>query len=167
MPGPLRRIVSGLTACNAILFTLLSAVVGLAIVRENIFYRGKGLDADVPLVHKINAVEFIAEDWKSLSTSRYIAVDYDLGGDRWDWIPQFGTLYEEWYPAPYTLGRPYDYLLLREHGLINSQEGVQLRSFGTGRYLVTYAFEPRPVVEGHALRHKRIGRLRVTLVEDR
>jgi hypothetical protein len=58
-------------------------------------------------------------------------------------------------------------MLLREHGLINSQEGVQLRSFGTGRYLVTYAFEPRPVVEGHALRHKRIGRLRVTVVEDR
>jgi hypothetical protein len=92
-------------------------------------------------------------------------VDYRLDGHIWGWIPEFGQQMEQWYPAPMTLGRSMDYDLLRRYGLWNAQEGIQFRSFGTGRYLVTYAFEPAPAFPGVSLRHFMFGRLRVSVVQ--
>ncbi len=97
-------------------------------------------------------------------SSPEIPVDYDLAGKSGDWIPSFGTKYEKWYPAPYTVGRSFDYTLLRGYGLKNSQEGLQFRSFGTGRYLITYGFNPKPTVQGHSTRDAMFGGLRVTVV---
>ena len=59
----------------------------------------------------------------------------------------------------------FDYELLRRHGLTNEQEGTQLRTFGAGRYLVTYAFEEPPTIEGADVVHHVRGRLRVTVVD--
>ena len=64
-----------------------------------------------------------------------------------------------------TEGRGFDYELLRRYGLKNEQEGVQLRTFGNGRYLVTYAFEDPPQVKTGRVTNHIFGRLRVTTVE--
>lgn len=70
-----------------------------------------------------------------------------------------------WYPAPLTIGRGFDYDFLRRYGLSNQQEGIQLRKFGTGRYLVTYSFEDPPGIPGARVTHYLFGRLRVSIVE--
>jgi hypothetical protein len=167
LPASLKKTVFAVTCINAIICTTLGLVIGVAVVRSNLLYRGKALPADVPLVDKLEAVRFIAVDWKARSASSTIPVDYDLGAGHWDWITDFGTRYEKWYPAPYTIGRGFDYLFLREYGLHNLQEGVQQRTFGDGRYLITYAFQRRPVPAGHPSHNQLFGRLRVTVIEDR
>jgi hypothetical protein len=55
--------------------------------------------------------------------------------------------------------------MLRRYGLKNEQEGVQLRTFGNGRYLVTYAFEEPPQITAANITEHVFGRLRVTTIE--
>jgi len=50
-------------------------------------------------------------------------------------------------------------------GLTNQQEGIQLRMFDNGRYLITYAFEDPPQIEKAQCTHYLSGRLRVSIVE--
>jgi hypothetical protein len=112
----------------------------------------------------MQAIEFIANNWQEHSDSNIIPVDYELGGGTWDWVTDFGLKMKPWYPAPMTEGRGFDYEFLRSYGLTNYQEGIQLRTFGTGRYLITYAFKDPPQVGGQ-IDHYFFGRLRVSVVE--
>lgn len=147
-------------------FVLVNLFCGFLILRDHLRYRGDVLtEADVALVDKMHVVDFIASDWKNHSNSEQIPVDYNLGGGKWDWVPEFGEKLTKWYPAAMTQGRSFDYELLRRYGLRNEQEGVQLRTFGNGRYLVNYAFEPPPTVEQGRIAHYIFGRLRVSVVE--
>jgi len=109
----------------------------------------------------VHSMEHVARRGSSLSSE--IPIDYDLGGGRWDWITDFGVSYLEWYPAPYTIGRAFDYELMRVYGLRNAQEGIQQRTFGKGRYLVTYAFKREPFLPGEEVRSREFGRLRLTI----
>ena len=162
----LGRIVRGFTYVSSTVYTVLALVIGGLAVSENLSYRGALLpEGDVPVSHKLMAVDFMAADWRSRSTNPEIPVDYDLGGGYFDWVPEFGGRYKRWYPAPYTLGRALDYQLWRGYGLWNSNEGKQLRPVGQGRYLVSYASLPAPVVEGHSTTEYVFGRLRVTVVD--
>ncbi|HSG43775.1 MAG TPA: hypothetical protein VLA72_11520 [Anaerolineales bacterium] len=166
MAGRPGKIIIGISYFSLLLFSLTNIFTGAIIIRDHLNYDGSVItEADVPLQDKSNAVDFIAEDWKSHSISNIIPVDYDLGGGRWDWVPEFGVKLLEWYSAPMTGGRSFDYELLRQHGLINRQEGIQLRTFGTGKYLVTYAFDSPPVVKNKETTHHIFGRLRVSVVE--
>jgi hypothetical protein len=168
VPGFVKRTALVATCITSILYTTLSLAVGVSVVRENLGYRGTTLsEADVPLVEKLDVVRFIAEDWKAHSPGSPIPVDYDLGGERWNWVPGFGMNYLEWYPAPYTMGRVFDYLFLREYGLYNRQEGKQVRAFGIHRYLINYSFEASPEVLNRRTREYIFGRLRVTIVGPR
>ncbi len=160
------RIVGALCNLLAGIFVIVNLLCGWMIIRDHLQYRGNILtEADIPLVEKMQAVSFIAKDWKSHSNSTIIPVDYDLGGGRWDWVPEFGKKLTKWYPAVMTQGRSFDYELLRRYGLMNQQEGTQLRIFGNGRYLVTYAFEDPPIVTDGQITHYSFGRLRVSIVE--
>lgn len=149
-----------------IAFSALSLLCGFMTIRDHLRYRGDALtEADIPLIDKMQAVDFIAMDWRRRSESNVIPVDYELGGGVWNWVPAFGSGLARWYPAPMTTGRSYDYDLLRRYGLKNQQEGIQLRTFGAGRYLVTYAFEEPPKIEGGHITHHVRGRLRVSIVD--
>jgi hypothetical protein len=151
------------TTLVALVYLAASIVGGVLVVHSHLSYRGSFLsEADVPLVYKMQAVDFIAHDWQSISSSKVIPVDYRLGG-KWEWVPEFGEALTVWYKAPFTTGRSFDFDLLRRYGLRNAQEGVQRRTFGTARYLVTYAFEPAPNPDGSPVRHYIFGRLRVTV----
>jgi hypothetical protein len=167
-PDALARLFSRLTYTSVIIYAIVNIAAGFFIVQSHLDYRGALLtfqDMDVPLVQKMQAVDFIAADWKSISNSHTILVDYELGSDIWPWTDEFGLLVGKWYPGANILGRSFEYDLLRRYGLRNAQEGIQFRSFGTGRYLVTYAFAPAPHVTGVSLRHYIFGRLRVSVAD--
>jgi hypothetical protein len=164
--GRAASIITGLSYFLLVVFVTTNVLCGLMTIRDYRQYRGNILsEADIPLIDKEQAVDFIASDWKTHSSASTIPVDYHLGGGRWDWVPQFGKKLTKWYTAPMTMGRSFDYELLRRYGLTNMQEGVQLRTFGNGRYLVTYAFEDPPQVKTGCVTNHIFGRLRVTTVE--
>ena len=150
------------------LFVTVNLLCGFMIVRDHLQYRGSILtEADVPLVDKEQAIRYIARDWSRSSTSQTIPLDYDIDRGVWDGISSTepAVLLNKWYPASLTEGRGFDYEILRRYGLKNEQEGVQLRTFGNGRYLVTYAFEEPPQVNAASITEHVFGRLRVTVIE--
>ena len=164
--GRTKKIINGISITLLLLFAATNLLGGFFIIRDHLQYRGNALtEADVPLTHKMQAVNFIAKDWKEHSESNIVPVDYRLGGGVWDWVPSFGEKLLPWYPAPMTEGRAFDYELLRRYSLTNQQEGRQLRDFGDGRYLVTYAFEEPPQSKTGAINHYIFGRIRVSIVE--
>jgi hypothetical protein len=167
-PVRLGKVVSALAYSVTGIYVVVNIVAGFFIVRSHLDYRGSVLlisDQDVPIVQKMQAVDFIVADWRTRSHSNVIPVDYRLDGGIWGWITEGGAAMERWYPAPMTLGRSLDYDLLRRYGLWNAQEGIQLRTFGTGRYLVTYAFEPAPEIAGVSVQNYYFGRLRVSIAQ--
>jgi hypothetical protein len=164
--GTAGQVITGISYFLLIIFVTVNLLCGFMIVQDHLQYRGNVLsEADIPLIDKEQAVDFIASDWKTHSSASTIPVDYDLGGGRWDWVPQFGKKLTKWYTAPMTMGRSFDYELLRKYELTNIQEGVQLRTFGSGRYLLTYAFEDLPRVKNGHITNYIFGRLRVSIVE--
>ena len=134
LDGRMGDTILGVSYFSLGIFTLFNLLAGIFILRDHLNYRGPLLsEADVPLINKLQAAAFIAADWKTVSSSPVIPVDYALGGGRWDWVPRFGKRLTRWYSAPMTEGRALDYELLRQYGLSNRQEGIQIRDFGKGR----------------------------------
>lgn len=165
-PGRSQRVIQGILFMSLTFFGIINMACGFFIIRDHLHFRGEALtEADIPLIDKIAAVDFIAKDWLAHSDSNIIPVDYDLGGGKWDWVPEFGLQLTQWYPAPMTIGRSFDYELFHRYELTNQQEGVQLRTFGTSRYLITYAFETQPEIQGGKMTHYIFGRLRVSVVD--
>lgn len=150
----------------AIAVSLANIANGIVIVSSHLNYRGSVFTgADVPLLHKMKAVDFIAKDWKKFSSSKIIPVDYDVGGI-WEWVPHFGRNLEKYYPASMTTGRSFDFEFKRRYGLSNVQEGIQMRTVGKGKYVVSYAFNPPPDLKTENVSHVTFGRLRVTVNRD-
>ena len=164
--GKIGKIINWTSYLSLAGFSVINILCGIYIVRDHLQYRGNILtEADVPLIQKMQALDFIVTDWRQHSNSNIIPVDYKLGGGRWNWVPEFGAQLLQWYPAPMTEGRSFDYELLRHYGLKNQQEGVQYRLFGNARYLITYAFESPPHIDGAIIKNYVFGRLRVSIVE--
>ncbi len=154
------------TVAIAVLLAAANLVLGRAVEDSYFSYRGPVLvPADVPLPDKIAVVDLVAADARARQAGGSVAIDYDLGGGVWDWVPSFGEGLGRWYPAPMTLGRAFDYELLRRHGLANSQEGRVRAPPGGGRYLVGYPWTPPPSPPGGMVHHVPVGRLRLTVVD--
>jgi hypothetical protein len=167
--GRAGRIITGISYFLLALFVTVNLLCGAMIVRDHLQYRGNILtESDVPLRDKKQALQYIAGDWSRFSTSHTIPVDYDIDRGVWQDISSTepALILNRWYPASLTEGRCFDYEMLRQYGLNNEQEGVQLRNFGNGRYLVTYAFEDPPEVKTSKFTNHIFGRLRVTTVEQ-
>jgi len=166
LPAWTRKAACGLTPFVAAGFILISLVSGQQIIQAHLDYRGDHLsEADVPLRDKQQVVDFIARDWMKVTDEKQVPVSYDLGADRWDWVPESGAQMQKWYLAPMTMGRGLDYELLRVYGLKNSQEGVQFRTPASSRYIVTYGFLPAPSIPGKKMEEHQFGRLRVSIVQ--
>ena len=166
--GRAGRAITAISYFLLALFVTVNLLCGFMIVRDHLQYRGNILtEADVPLMDKEQAIRYIAQDWSRSFTSHTIPIDYDIDRGIWDGISSTepAVLLNRWYPASLTEGRGFDYEMLRRYGLRNEQEGIQLRTFGNGRYLVTYAFEDPPQVNAEKLTEHVFGRLRVTTVE--
>jgi len=121
---------------TAIVFAVASVLAGWIAIHAQLTYRGNVLsEADVPLVQKEAVVTFMR------APARYELV----GG--WTWLKP-----HPWYPGVYTVGRAFDYELLRRYGVA-----------GAPKYIVSYAFEPPPP---GTVEHTIFGRLRVSLARS-
>jgi hypothetical protein len=139
---------------------------GYKISDEHLKYNGIILtNADVPLIHKQNAIAYIANDWKLKSNSQNIRVSYYLGGGRWDWVNSFGEKYSGIYQGVYTLGREFDYEFLHSFKLLNSQEGIQHRSHKNSKYIICYDFRECPINNDLISEVKKFGRLEVIVLK--
>jgi hypothetical protein len=167
LPRLMQMIARSLTGAIAAAFILISMISGGQIIRANLNYRGRFLsEADVPLENKMQVVDFIARDWISRSGEKPIPVYYDLAWGRTEYVTDLDKPIDKWYPAPYTIGRAFDFEFLRVYGLRNSQEGKLDRSPVSDRYIVSYAFLPEPHLPGVKLTDHIIGRLRVSVVQN-
>ena len=167
--GRVGEIIIGVSYLSWFVFISVNLICGFMVVRDHLQYRGEVLtEADVPLPDKMQVVDFIASDWMQHSASKTVPVDYDIDRGVWDEVSltEPAIKLTHWYPGCMTEGRGFDYELLRRYGLRNEQEGTQLRKFGDGRYLVTYAFEDPPQVKNGLATHYYFGRLRVSVVEN-
>ena len=168
MEGTAGNVINGISYLLLFIFVTANLLCGFGILRDHLHYRGSVLsEADIPLTDKDQAVAYIAKDWIHRSSWPVISVDYDLDRGVWENVSSTepATLLTKWYPASLTEGRGFDYELLRRYGLTNAKEGIQVRDFGDGRYLITYAFEDPPRVESGQVRHLIFGRLRVSVVD--
>jgi hypothetical protein len=144
---------------------------GYKISDEHLKYDGIVLTtADVPLIHKQNAIAYIANDWKLKSNNQNIRVSYYLGGGRWDWVNSFGEKYgkmDQVYQGVFTLGREFDYEFLHSFKLLNSQEGIQHRSHKNSKYIICYDFRaPYPINNDLISEVKKFGRLEVIVLKN-
>ena len=120
-------------------YVFTNIISGYFVYRDHISYKGKILsDADIPLIQKQEAIDYIVEDWRSNSNGNKIRVGYYFPDKRFSWINKFGEKYFKYYPSVYIRGREYDYILLRTYGLTNYQEGIQNRAISKNEYIVTY-----------------------------
>lgn len=154
-----KSILKWATAALSSLYFATNLILGYQVITSHLNYGGDYLsEADVPLIHKVRAVNFIARDWLQASRDQAIPVYYDLEG-RWPWINDMGRSMNQWYPAPMTIGRSFDYQFLRHFGLTNAQEGVQARSAAEAIYIIRYAFQ-HPAINPGSCQHT-FGRLLV------
>lgn len=168
LPEKLHKFISSVTIGLAGSFILINIVLGLITLTSIRGYRGTILtSADVPLFQKLEVVRSIAENWKARSSSDVVPVYYDQTGGTWDWLYEFGPKLNRWYPAPYTIGREYDYELLRIYHLHNKYEGTdsKYRSINQAKYIVFYAF--RSELFGNNYRQVVIGRLGLATQDTR
>ena len=150
------------------IYVILNLLLSHNIYSDHINYDGDRItNADVPYSNKIQVIEFVADDWRSISESNLIPIYYDF--DKvvfYSWITEFGYFIDEYYEAPFTLGREYDYEFYKRYGFLNDQEGLQERSSKDVRYIVSYYSLPPPDLENKTENHFKIGRLRVTILEN-
>lgn len=148
-----------------ILFIFLNIVLSINLISNSLNYDGDRLtEADVPLIYKIELVDFIGKDLESKSNKDDISVSYILGGGIWDWIPDHGEYFSKWYPDnPYTIGRTYDYQLIRKYSIKNSYEGLNSRNFNDSDYIVTYKFDQHEILSDKNYDHFYFGQLRLSV----
>jgi hypothetical protein len=123
---------------NACCFVICNLLAGYALVYTALTKQSERIThADVPVIDKVRAVEYIATDWKSSGVGPIVAVDYDIEGI-WAWVPELNKTHSVYYPNVYTIGRALDYEFERMHQLKNYREGDPIRSGTTARYVITY-----------------------------
>jgi hypothetical protein len=166
--GKARGVITLASVTLAFAYTGVAAWCGASAAWAHLVYRGSIVSvADVPLVHKEEALAFIATDWRAHSDSDRVPLHYDMVGE-WSWIPVHGELMLKYLPDPvFTVGRALDWELLRRFQLHNAHEGEQKRAFSGDRYVMTYAGKRVPrYVPAHA-EHHLFGRIRVSVVPAR
>ena len=158
------RVLRAATIVLAVALVVTSSMAGWAVVRSHLGYRGAVLsDADVPLLDKERAIDFVAQDWLRSHPGESVSVEYRVAG-RWESVRAEGATFGRWYPDTYTIGRSYDYDLLRRFGLHNRRQGPSTDGpAGPSRYVLSYAFAPAPEDPPGIFAHHLFGRLRVSV----
>jgi hypothetical protein len=150
---------------NLLLFSIGHALAGGLIVKSHLDYRGEAMSrADVPVHYKSLVVDYVANDWNQRNHGdNKISIEYRLEGKKWTWLEGFNKKLPVYYKYISSLGRGFDYELLRRYGLENLQEGKSTRQRGVSDYTVSYTFDKAPKRSGYQTKEHEIGRYRVTV----
>jgi hypothetical protein len=143
LPDKYRNYVLRFSRILAVAFLLINVYLGIESVRSVYLSGGNGQSIiDVPLIQKLKVTKYIAAEWKAHSSQSSISIFYELNDGTWDWMYDFGPKLNPWYSSPYTIGRAYDFELLRTYNLHNEQEGIDSknRSDSQAKYIVSYSF---------------------------
>ena len=147
------------------IFIILNIMYSFHLYKEYIDYNESLVsNSDVPLKYKLQVVDYLYQDALSsnLLINNEIKVFYDLSGNNFGWINEFGRNYPEYYDSPYTIGRIFDLLLLKEFNIKNSQENIQLRRVDDVDYVVTYRFNSKINVDNlKVTSYKEINRFKI------
>lgn len=148
-----------------LIFIFLNFLLSVNIISNSLNYEGSKLsEADVPLISKINLIDFLGQDVKLRHNKDEVSISYFLGGGIWDWIPTHSNFFAKWYKDyPYTIGRAYDYQLLKKYSIKNTYEGLNARNFGNSEYVVTYKFDQNQVLLDKNYTHFYFGQLRLSV----
>ncbi|HWA10217.1 MAG TPA: hypothetical protein VG838_12260 [Opitutaceae bacterium] len=181
---PLPRQWHGLLLALAVVFAGVHFELGRRLDAGLLDDRGPKLgEADLPLDDRRRAVDFIAADWAAKAgrdAARKVSVFYSFG-DRelyhepevTTWvvvIERYGAIMANFYPdAPYTIGRGYDWELLRRWHLENQDEGkLQTeRRWNGHRYTLSMVGLPVPSYVPPSAQHHEFGRVRVSVFDGR
>jgi len=146
------------------IFLLVNILLSLSIFTDSLNYDGdKLIESDVPLIHKIEAVDYIGSSILEKNSELNTTISYDLGGGTWNWIPSHGEYFSTWYKDyPFTIGRIFDYQLLRKYSIKNDYEGFVSRDFIDSDYIISYKFEYHEALDNKNYEHEYFGRLRVS-----
>lgn len=146
------------------IFLLVNILLSLSIFSDSLNYDGdKLIESDVPLIHKIEAVDYIGSSILEKNSELNTTISYDLGGGTWNWIPSHGEYFSTWYKDyPFTIGRIFDYQLLRKYSIKNDYEGFVSRDFIDSDYIISYKFEYHKALDNKNYEHEYFGRLRVS-----
>ena len=147
------------------IFIILNIMYSFHLYKEYINYDESLVsNSDVPLKYKLQVVDYLYQDALSsnLLINNEIKVFYDLSGNNFGWINEFGRNYPEYYDSPYTIGRIFDLLLLKEFNIKNSQENIQFRRVDDVDYVVTYRFNSKINVDNlKVTSYKEINRFKI------
>jgi hypothetical protein len=116
-------------------------------------------EADESVIYKEEIVDFLAS-----KSDKSIQIYYDLGGDIYNWIPDFNenNYTSDYYMNSFSLGRDFDYLLKKKYNIDNSQEGNINRTYENTDFYIGYNFEEFPYYVYEDFKHYEIGNYRVT-----
>ncbi|MGD9763688.1 MAG: hypothetical protein AB7V27_08245 [Candidatus Binatia bacterium] len=130
--GRLYRPVAALTAGAAVLLLGWLAVNGPGVRYRQLY------TAVVPASEMREAIDWIAARHRAEAGGDQVDLGYDLGTGK-EWIPRRVTRHPafRWY----SIGRPYDWLLRRRHGLANLHEGEVDRMRGED-FLLSFRDQP-------------------------
>jgi len=147
-------------------YIFLNLIFSLNIYKDYLDYDGNLLsNSDVPLIYKYDVVEEINNTAISKDLE-VVSIYYDLGGTEMGWVEKFGYNYYPYYEYPFTYGRIFDLLLLKEHNLVNAQEGNKLRSVKSADFVLTYKYHTKfDTKELKRYTTKEINRLRLFTVD--
>ena len=140
-------------------------------------------EADLPLEDRRKAIDFIASDWLGRSQAVqgrprvpifYSFGDKDLyhepGVSTRVWIiNRYGAILTNWLlDAPYTIGRGYDWELMRRWHLENQDDGVPQheRKWQGHRYTLSMVGLAPPSYLPASVHHHEFGRVRVSVQDD-
>ncbi len=167
----------------AVLFAGTHLQMGHQLETALVNYRGEKLgEADLPLDDRRRAVDFIAGDWlngEHHSVSDRIPVHYSYGEaplfhepEVVMWvgiIRRYGGMMSNWFPdSPYTIGRGYDWELMRRWHLETQDNGTAEteRSWKGQRYTLSMVGLPPPAYLPSSAQHHEFGRVRVSIVAE-
>ena len=155
---------------SMVCFVFLNSIYAGLIYKNYIDYEGTlHSNSDVPLTYKLDVLDFIVNDaYKNNNIeNNSLNIYYDLSGKTTSWLDEFGTYYPEFYKSPYTIGRVFDVILLKDYNIINSQEGIQFRKSVESDYIVTYKYHTKIKLEEISIKeYKDINRFRIYLVDN-
>ena len=120
-------------------------------------------EAEVSIYSKYKLIDYLAPQIleKEIKNPK---ISYQLGGQKFEWINTHGSIFSEWYDSnPYTLGRPFDYILFKEWNINNYYEGEQIRNINNSDFIINFSKDTVQLEDNNSYEYFIFDQLRLTV----